>query len=119
MPTAATARLNMRIAPDALTTIREAAAAQQQDVTSFVLGAALDRARAVVRDWHETRLTLVEAQRLEELLNNEPHVSPELLALFRDAGNRRVGPNQYEIPAVSTRSANDSPPSPSEHSVPE
>lgn len=43
-----TARLNMRLTPQALQLIREAAAAQSQDVTSFVLGAALDRARAVL-----------------------------------------------------------------------
>ena len=43
-----TARLNMRLTPQALRLIRDAAAAQNQDVTSFVLGAALDRARAVL-----------------------------------------------------------------------
>jgi len=47
-PAERSARLNMRIAPDALETIREAAIAQQQDITGFVLGAAMDRARAVV-----------------------------------------------------------------------
>jgi len=44
-PAERTARLNMRIAPDALETIREAAIAQQQDITGFALGAAMDRAR--------------------------------------------------------------------------
>lgn len=43
-----TARLNMRLTPQALLLIREAAAAQNQDITSFVLGAALDKARAVL-----------------------------------------------------------------------
>lgn len=43
-----TARLNMRLTPQALLLIREGAAAQNQDVTSFVLGAALDKARAVL-----------------------------------------------------------------------
>ena len=47
-PAERSARLSMRIAPDALETIREAAIAQQQDITGFVLGAAMDRARAVV-----------------------------------------------------------------------
>ncbi len=47
-PAERSARLNIRIAPDALETIREAAIAQQQDITGFVLGAAMDRARAVV-----------------------------------------------------------------------
>jgi len=48
-----TARLNMRLTPVALHLIREAAAAQQEDVTSFVLGAALDRARTVLTRHHE------------------------------------------------------------------
>lgn len=50
-----TARLNMRLTPQALLLIREAAAAQNQDITSFVLGAALDKARVVLtrqRDLH-------------------------------------------------------------------
>jgi uncharacterized protein (DUF1778 family) len=102
MPTAATARLNMRIAPEALTTIREAAAAQQQDVTSFVLGAAMDRARTVVRDWHATRLTLIEARRLEELLDREGVASPELLAMITKAEARRIGPRTYRLAARGT-----------------
>jgi uncharacterized protein (DUF1778 family) len=48
-----TARLNMRLTPQALVLIREAAAAQNQDITSFVLGAALDKARRVLTRDHE------------------------------------------------------------------
>jgi hypothetical protein len=48
-PEERTARLNMRIGPDAFALIREAAIAQRQDITGFVLGAAMDRARAIVR----------------------------------------------------------------------
>lgn len=48
-----TARLNMRLTPQALVLIREAAAAQNQDITSFVLGAALDKARTVLTRDHE------------------------------------------------------------------
>jgi uncharacterized protein (DUF1778 family) len=87
----------MRIDPEALTTIREAAAAQQQDVTSFVLGAAMDRARTVVRDWHETRLTLVEARRLEALLDREDAANPGLLTLINEAEARRIGPRTYRL----------------------
>lgn len=43
-----TARLNMRLTPDALQLLREASRLQGQDVTSFVLGAALDHARRVL-----------------------------------------------------------------------
>ena len=109
MPAAAAARLNLRIAPDALATIREAAAAQQQDVTSFVLGAAMDRARAVVRDWHVTRLTIAEAERLEAILDREPPENPELLALLREVGKWQVGPDRYDIPRADDGLTRDEP----------
>ena len=59
-PAERSARLSMRIAPDALETIREAAIAQQQDITGFVLGAAMDRARAVVLEERALRAGLEE-----------------------------------------------------------
>jgi len=59
-PAERSVRLSMRIAPDALETIREAAIAQQQDITGFVLGAAMDRARAVVLEERKLRARLEE-----------------------------------------------------------
>jgi len=59
-PAERSARLSMRIAPDALETIREAAIAQQQDITGFVLSAAMDRARAVVLEERALRARLEE-----------------------------------------------------------
>ena len=59
-PAERSARVSMRIAPDALETIREAAIAQQQDITGFVLGAAMDRARAVVLEERKLRARLEE-----------------------------------------------------------
>ncbi|WP_425467267.1 DUF1778 domain-containing protein [Rarobacter incanus] len=50
----------MRITPEALDTLREAACAQSQDVTSFVLGAALDLARSVLMEDLLLRLSLEE-----------------------------------------------------------
>lgn len=78
------ARLNMRIAPDALDLLREAAAAQQQDVTSFVLGAAMERARAVLMEQRVMVLTSREAQQIDEALDREPRVIPELAALVAE-----------------------------------
>jgi uncharacterized protein (DUF1778 family) len=46
------------VSPAALTRLRAAAALRHQDVTSFVLGAALERARDVVADEHRTRLRI-------------------------------------------------------------
>jgi len=59
-PAERSARVSMRIAPDALETIREAAILQQQDITGFVLGAAMDRARAVVLEERKLRARLEE-----------------------------------------------------------
>ncbi|WP_291380051.1 DUF1778 domain-containing protein, partial [Demequina sp.] len=67
--TAAKTRINMRIEEENLALIKEAAAANGQDMTSFVLGAALDRARAVVLETRVTRLTPSEAERLEAALD--------------------------------------------------
>lgn len=47
---------------------------QQQDVTSFVLGAALERARAVLAEDRLLRLTPHEVNQLEQALDREPHV---------------------------------------------
>lgn len=50
-----TARMNMRLTPDAHELIRRAAAIQNQDVSGFVLGAAIDQARQVLLSERELR----------------------------------------------------------------
>ncbi|UNX55199.1 DUF1778 domain-containing protein [Georgenia sp. TF02-10] len=84
MPTAdvRSERLNMRLSPEALATIREAAAAQQQDVSAFVLGAAMERAREVLLRDRVIRLTPRELDQVETALAEEPQVVPELAALI-------------------------------------
>lgn len=77
-----TERLNLRISAEALTTIREAAATQGQDLTSFVLGAAMDRARAVLAEERLLRMTPVEVMQLEKALDREPQIVSQLAALL-------------------------------------
>ena len=89
------ARLNMRIAPDALETIRDAAAAQQQDVTSFVLGAAMERARAILLEEHTLRVTPAEAAQVDEALDEEPWAIPELAQLVREVEAQRQYPGRF------------------------
>jgi uncharacterized protein (DUF1778 family) len=84
------ARLNMRISPDALKSIREAASAQQQDVTSFVLGAAMERARAVLVEERLLQLTPTEMTQIDAALDEEPRVVPELARLIRDVRGQRL-----------------------------
>ena len=94
------ARLNMRVAPDALDTIREAANAQQQDVTSFVLGAAMEHARAVLVEERLLQLTDAEVAQVDAALDAEPRVIPELARLIREVKGQRVTPNAGRGAAV-------------------
>lgn len=83
MPEAKSARINLRLDPGALEMIRAAASAQQQDLTSFVLGAAMERARTVLAEDRLLRLTPHEVNQLEESLESEPEVVPQLRAFIR------------------------------------
>ncbi len=78
-------RINMRVSEDNLALIKSAAEENGQDMTSFVLGAALDRARAVVLQAHVTRLTASEAERFEAMLEREPREIPALRELLQNA----------------------------------
>jgi uncharacterized protein (DUF1778 family) len=82
-------RLNLRVSEDALTTIREAAALQGQDMTSFVMGAALERARAVLAEDQLLRLSPQAVLQLERALDHEPAAIPQLTALFKKYGTDR------------------------------
>lgn len=87
-PTKRSERLNVRLSSEALVTIREAAQAQQQDLTSFVLGAALDRARAVLVEDRLMRLSPYEVQQLEDALDQEPQVNEVLASRLRRVQER-------------------------------
>ena len=81
--TTKTERLNLRCSEDTLSMLREAAEAQGQDVTSFILGASLDRARAVLAEDRALRLSMSEVLQLEEALDADATPSQQLLALLR------------------------------------
>ena len=91
MSEAKSARINLRLSPEAQDTIRAAAHVQQQDVTSFVLGAAMERARAVLAEDRILRLTPHEVNQLERALDSEPEVIPQLRAFIRRIGVDREG----------------------------
>jgi uncharacterized protein (DUF1778 family) len=78
-----TARLNMRISPSALELLREAAELQQQDLSAFVLGAAMERARATLVEERVLRLTPHEVLQLEAALDADESPSAPLAALIR------------------------------------
>ena len=83
MSEAKSARINLRLSPEALETIREAASMQQQDLTSFVLGAAMERSRAVLAEDRILRLTPHEVNQMERALDSEPEVVPQLKAFIQ------------------------------------
>lgn len=76
-------RLNLRVAGEALSQIKRAAQLSQQDVTSFVLGAALDRSRTILAEDQFLRLTPTEVVQIEAALAADPKVIPELAAFIR------------------------------------
>lgn len=86
MPGEKSERLNVRLSDDALEQIKEAAELQQQDMSAFVLGATLDRARAVLAEDRLLRLTPHDVAQLERSLDREPEVVPQLASLLRRFG---------------------------------
>lgn len=87
-------RINMRISEDNLALIREAAELSGQDLTSFVLSAALDRAREVSIETHITRLSRDEAQNLEQALSRDAAAKPALTELLTKALQQEFNPMQ-------------------------
>lgn len=82
-PAVPSTRINMRISLEARRTLKRAARAHEQDVTSFVLGAALDRARAVLAEDRELHLTGRETAQVRTDLDRAPEAWPELVDLLR------------------------------------
>jgi uncharacterized protein (DUF1778 family) len=80
-------RINLRVSHASLQTVRDAAALQGQDLTSFVMGAALDRARNVLAEDLLLRLTPREVAQLEESLDSEPRVMTQLAAMLTRYGD--------------------------------
>ena len=83
-------RLSMRIAPEALDEIREAASAQQQDVTSFVLGAAMERARIIRLETRVLALAPAELARFMAAVVRESGDNSSLAELVRDTRGWRA-----------------------------
>lgn len=78
-------KINMRISSVALSQLREAAAANQQDLTSFVLGAALSYARQIMIERKTLELTEAEWTSLQAILDDESPLAPEVRAKYAKA----------------------------------
>lgn len=89
-------RMNLRCSAESLATLRDAAELQGQDMTSFVLGAALDRARSVLAEDRILRLNPAEIVQLERALDANPTVIPQLARLFAGLDTKQAGRHARE-----------------------
>lgn len=74
-----TARLEARIAPEALAVVKRAAELQGRSVSDFVVAAAQEAAHRTIEETHLIRLSVEDQRRFVDLLLNPPEPSPALL----------------------------------------
>ena len=75
---ARTARVEARIAPDALAVVRRAAELQGRSVSDFLVAAALKDAHQTIEDAQIVRLSVDDQHRFAELLLNPPPLVPAM-----------------------------------------
>jgi uncharacterized protein (DUF1778 family) len=73
-----TARIEARIAPDALAVVKRAAELQGRSVSDFVVAAAQEAARRTIEETQMIRLSLEDQARFVELLLNPPSLTPAM-----------------------------------------
>jgi len=73
-----TARVEARIAPEALAVVRRAAELQGRSVSDFLVAAALKDAQRTIEDAQIIRLSVDDQQRFAELLLNPPPLAPAM-----------------------------------------
>ena len=71
-----TARIEARIAPDALLLVKRAAELQGRSISDFVVAAAQEAARRIIDEALLIRLSLEDEQRFVELLLKPPALAP-------------------------------------------
>ena len=73
-----TARIEARIAPDALAVVRRAAEIQGRSVSDFIVAAAQEAANRTIEDAHIIRLSVEDQQRFVDVLLNPPPLTPAM-----------------------------------------
>jgi uncharacterized protein (DUF1778 family) len=76
--TSRTARVEARIAPEALAVVRRAAEIQGRSVSDFLVAAALKDAQKTIEDAQIIRLSVEDQQRFADLLANPPPLAPAM-----------------------------------------
>ncbi len=87
--TSRTARIEARIAPDALAIVKRAAELQGRSVSDFVVAAAQDAAQRTIEETHIIRLAAEDQRRFAEALLNPPPLAPAM-ERARDAHARLI-----------------------------
>jgi uncharacterized protein (DUF1778 family) len=72
------ARIEARIAPDALAVVKRAAEMQGRSISDFVVAAAQEAAHRMIEEAHVIRLSIEDQQRFVDLLINPPALSPAM-----------------------------------------
>ena len=73
-----TARVEARIAPDALAVVRRAAELQGRSVSDFLVAAALKDAQRTIEDAQIIRMSVADQERFAEMLLNPPPLAPAM-----------------------------------------
>jgi uncharacterized protein (DUF1778 family) len=73
-----TARIEARIAPEALLVVKRAAQLQGRSVSDFVIAAAQEVAHRTIEETQVIRLSVEDQRRFVELLLNPPPLAPAL-----------------------------------------
>jgi uncharacterized protein (DUF1778 family) len=73
-----TARVEARIAPDALQIVRRAAELQGRSVSDFVVEAAVSVARKAIEDTQMIQLAVADQQALAKAILNPPPLAPAM-----------------------------------------
>lgn len=99
---ARSARISLRLQPTALEALRAAAELRAQDLTSFVLGAALDRAADVVGQERNSRLQLALIAEDPARYRRDPRIpdDPDLVAMVAEALLARDCRRPGDVPTV-------------------
>lgn len=72
-------RVELRLRPEDKAVLARAAALERLDLTSFILGSALPRARDVISEAETLRLSERDSLRVLDLLENPPEPSQRLI----------------------------------------
>jgi uncharacterized protein (DUF1778 family) len=72
------ARIEARIAPDALAVVKRAAELQGRSISDFVVAAAQEAANRTIEETHNVRLSIEDQRRFVELLLKPKPLSPAM-----------------------------------------